>query len=296
MKAFGSLAYTTHSRDVLISGYAATVPYETFAATLTTKALSTRSDLILVPWSETGAVSEVPSLESAGAGKDPLANREFSKLTEDLFIAAEKVSSIGVYFDSSLFKTARFSSKKRTGTSIMPDDGEGNSVTYSSTNSGTTHLHVFYASTADDLFAVKLALQLAQNPAVHLSITQLAHPPTVSSEDGHVRDTSFNDLKAHAVSLAANPISFSNVAAATPSDEVLAGPTTSSDPGNVVFIVGRSVANRSRADFSRVKSSEVGQQTIGTIGAEIVSKIRVGVVGASLLVVQSKVESTGGSP
>jgi Kef-type K+ transport system membrane component KefB len=84
LKAFGSVAHANSARDVVISGHVSVVPGESFAETLVTKASNTQSDFIIVPWSETGSLSELPSYLVGGGHRDPLANREFVRLAEDI--------------------------------------------------------------------------------------------------------------------------------------------------------------------------------------------------------------------
>lgn len=204
MKAFGSLANTTSARDVVISGHVAVAPADAFAETLISKASKTHSDFILVPWSETGSLSELPSYFVGGAQRDPLNNRNFTKLVDDLFRSARSTASVGIFIDKTLLKvgsSATASSPSVESASVYDE----HQVTYSSDN-GKVHLHVLYASTMDDLFAVKLALQLAQNPSVSLSISKLAPAGSVSSDMAHVNDTSFEDVKSHGASLAPNKV------------------------------------------------------------------------------------------
>lgn len=190
LKTFGTVAHANSARDVVISGHVAVVPgVESFAETLTTKASSTQSDFMVVPWSETGSLSELPSYLVGGGHRDPLANREFSRLAEDLFESAKRISSIGVLIDGTLLKSAN--SKSSHGISSAVSTHKANTVTFTSSASGKTHIHVLYAFTADDLFAVKLALQLAQKQAVVLMITKLAAAASVSQEDADVYDASF---------------------------------------------------------------------------------------------------------
>lgn len=107
MKAFGTLAHTAKARNVVISGHLSVIPGISFAQTLATKASSTQSDFILLPWSETGTLSELPYFSQDGTQRDPLANREFSRLADEVFTTARTVSSVGVFIDGTLLRPTR---------------------------------------------------------------------------------------------------------------------------------------------------------------------------------------------
>jgi hypothetical protein len=282
MKAFGSLANTTSARDVVISGHVAVAPADAFAETLISKASKTHSDFVLVPWSETSSLSELPSYFVGGAQRDPLNNRDFTKLVDDLFRSARSTASVGVFIDKTLLKVGSSATASSPGVEIASVYDE-HQVTYSSDN-GKVHLHVLYASTMDDLFAVKLALQLAQNPSVSLSISKLEPAGSVSSDMAHVNDTSFEDLKSHGASLASNMVTFNTVSESTLPDVAFG------NAQNTIYIVGRSVADTSMPE--RVKSSDAGR-TLGTAANDVINKIKSSTSGASVLIVQAK-ESIAG--
>lgn len=206
MKAFGSLANVSSSRDLVISGHVAVVPSESFAETLASKAAHTSSDLILLPWSETGTLSELPSYFVGSAQRDALYNREFARLTDDVFRAAKTTANVAVYVDNTLIKTASSSNLSPNSSSAV-STYDNNAVTYSFDRS-KTYIHVLYASTLDDLFAVKLALQLAQNPSVILHITKLAPAAQLISDTVHQNDTTFEDCRSYGTLLAANTVIF----------------------------------------------------------------------------------------
>lgn len=290
MKAFGSLANSTGARDILISGHVSVAPADAFAETLTSKASSSNSDFILVPWSESGSLSELPSYFVGGARRDPLANRDFSRLTDDLFRSARKTASVGVFIDRTLLKVSRSAATQSHGISSAASTYDEHAVTFSSDN-GKTHLHAIYASTDDDLYAVKLALQLAQNPAVTLSITQLLPPTSLSSEAAHLNDTSFNDIKAHGGSLAANKVTFNTINFNIISDTTLPENATGGSDQNTIFVVGRTVSDSSALE--RVKSTEAGG-VLGWAAADLITMIKGRSVAASILVVQAKDDGVQG--
>ncbi|KAH7391749.1 Sodium/hydrogen exchanger family-domain-containing protein [Pyrenochaeta sp. MPI-SDFR-AT-0127] len=285
MKAFGSLANTTASRDVVISGHVSIAPADAFAETLISKASSTASDFILVPWSETGSLSELPSYFVGSAQRDPMVNRDFSRLVDDLFQSSKTTASIGVFIDRTLLRVSSSASATSQGISSAASTYDEHAVIYASDN-GKTHLHVLYASSPDDLFAVKLALQLAQNPAVALSITKLSPHTFLSTEAAHINDTSFEDLRSHGATLTANKVTYNSISAATLPDNAFGDATK-----NTMFIIGRSIADLSALE--RIKSGDAGR-TLGAATADVIGKVKTSGVGASVLVVQAREESGSG--
>ncbi|KAH7128477.1 potassium:hydrogen antiporter [Dendryphion nanum] len=279
-KAFGSLAHNSSANDVMISGELAIVPGESFAETLANKAHSSKSGLILIPWSETGTISELPSYLAGSAQRDPLANKDFSRLAEDVFATSRTISNVGVFIDKTLLKVSTLSSH-----GISPADAShSTTVTFSSTDTGRTHIHVLYAGSNDDIFAVKLALHLAQNNAVTLTITELTPSSTLSADSIHINQTTFNDLKSHASVLSAHPVTFNSANAAFPTEDNLA--SSSSTPAGTIFLLGRST-NTSTAELTRTRSSDTSR-TLGSTAAELIGKIRNGSVSGSVLVVQAR--------
>jgi hypothetical protein len=102
-KAFGtSTANSSTGRDVFVSGQVAVVPEGSFADILATQAVRGNSDPILVPWSETGTLAEMPSFFSFPKTSDLVENRDFATLTGQIFSAAARIAGVGVFIDKSL--------------------------------------------------------------------------------------------------------------------------------------------------------------------------------------------------
>ena len=287
MKAFGSLAYASSSRDVVISGHVAIVPSESFAETLASKAAHTSSDLIVLPWSETGTLSELPSYFVGSAQRDALSNREFARLTDDVFRAAKRTAGVAVYVDKTVIKT--------TSSSALPADlpsaasiYDENTVTFSSDGS-KTHIHALYASTSDDLFAVKLALQLAQNPSVILHITKLTSVGRINSDVVHQNDTAFDDCRRYGAALAANTVLFNALDATT-----LPESTFHENNQNTIFIIGRSAGDIG-APLVRVTTA-TATESLGRRAAEMIDRLRDGQMRAGVLVVQAREDPSAAIP
>ncbi|KIW87056.1 uncharacterized protein Z519_12353 [Cladophialophora bantiana CBS 173.52] len=180
IKAFGTFG---QSCDIAVGGQIAVVPDHSFSGTLLSRARDLKSDLVLVPWSETGTMSEYPSLFDAKPG-DPLANKQFATLAAEIFEKARTSCHVGVILDKTVLCTPFGASKidspvaerptrqlNRTFTGVSLADQMNSTVHFKLADSGRSRLFVLYqGDSEDDLFAVRLGLQLAKNKKVDLKI------------------------------------------------------------------------------------------------------------------------------
>jgi len=182
VKIFGTSAANSTGRDVFASRQVAVVPKGSFADSLATQATRGNSDLILVPWSETGTLAKLPALfTSKGAGL--LENRDFVALASQIFYAARHISGVGVFVDKSLLveksteaapvSLSRQLTRDTTGVSLA--ENYDNSVKFHSTDRhGQKLIRTLYAGSEHDVYAVRLAFQLAQSENVVLEAVELA--------------------------------------------------------------------------------------------------------------------------
>ena len=188
IKALGTFG---QSRDIAVGGEIAVVPDYTFSGTLLSRAKDLQSDLVLVPWSETGTMSEYPTLFDTRPG-DPLANRQFSLLAAETFEKARGTCHVGVVLEKAILcPLARDDMSKpespvaersitrqlsRTLTGISLADQMKSIVHFKLSDSGRYRLFALYQSgSEDDLFAVRIALQFAKNDLVDLKILNIRH-------------------------------------------------------------------------------------------------------------------------
>ncbi len=180
IKAFGTFG---QSRDIAVGGQIAVVPDYSFSGTLLSRARDLKSDFVLIPWSETGTMSEYPSLYDTKPG-DPLANRQFSTLAAETFERAKSICHVGVIFDKTILCTPIDNSRtespvaeratrtlSRTLTGMSFGGHMNSTVHFRLADSGRYRLFALYQhGSEDDLLAVRLALQLAKNDMVDLKI------------------------------------------------------------------------------------------------------------------------------
>jgi hypothetical protein len=191
IKAFHSFATFN---DLATTGGIAVIPQDSYANTLVTQARDSASDTIIIPWSETGSMSEQPSFLAASQRSDPLANKAFASFVEDTFDKAGNIH-IGVFIDRSILPasrslrsrlqdhTTRMLTRTNTGVSL-PSNYENQLPVVSPSTSGY-HLLVPFFGGEDDCFAARLALQIAQNEDVTATILLMtqASSSTVAPHD-----------------------------------------------------------------------------------------------------------------
>lgn len=134
-------------------------------------------------------------------------------------------------------------------------------------------------------YALKLALQLAQNPSVILSITKLTATERLTPDLVHQNDTAFGDLRIHGASLAANKVNYNSLDAATLTDN-----TFNESGYSSLFIIGRSVVDE--GELVRVSTGGT-VRTLGTRASEVIGRIKSGSLSAGVLVVQARDEGSG---
>ena len=146
--AFGALHGVSTSGEVAIS------PESSFAFTLANKAQEVAADLLLLPWAESGSMSEA-AVVSATESRAKLANSPFSSFVQETFEVTERSAHVGV----------------------MITNGSG-------AVSSTFEVHerkaivVPFFGAADDKLAVRLALQLASNSLAQVYIHNVGSADT----------------------------------------------------------------------------------------------------------------------
>ena len=180
VKAFRTFG---HFNDVAVAGIAAVVPERSYADTLVEKADHLSSDFVLIPWSETGSMSEQPSLQALSKPSYQSAGPYISFLNE-VFDRLPFNTNIGIFIDRPEAPT----NEERNNRALTRTNAGGIS-TYSGhgrpaisvSHALTHHIIVPYFGSKDDRFAVHLALQLAKNNSITATIMHFAESSLVPS-------------------------------------------------------------------------------------------------------------------
>ena len=284
IKAFGTFG---QSQDISISGQIAVVPEGSFSSTLMGRARDLRSDLILIPWSETGSMSEYPSLFEKKTG-DPMSNRDFAKVVIETFANAREFCHVGVFIDKAVFGDlfqleSPTSGLVRTNTGISVIDRAQSVVNFKSPSSGRQRFVVAFGGSEDDIFAVKLALQFAKHPSVDVVVVDFQDNQYERTENANYLE--YDLLQASMPEHMQYRVNFSSAAASGGLDFLFAtlGEPTSAE---TILVVGRSGTHR-----DATSPSTTDQAVLGQLAAASLQLIREKALQVSLMIVQGRKES-----
>jgi len=256
---------------IAVSGEAAVMPESRFAEALLTKSADITSDLVVVPWSETGNLGD--SLDPSPEGN--IVASPYTVFASTILGGTEQ--NIGIFFPR-----ARASAPTTEPTSPR---GAKLSRTYSFSDlhrdipiipvaNVSHHIFVPYFGGSDDELALSLVLQLCEKASVTAQIT---------AEAADARDLAAI-ISAHATSEAAARITVENITATKLTETALGQalshirPDANGITWHNLIIVGRRAENRTPRNPEAIK------ECLGIIAAHYIASS----VKADLLVVQSR--------
>jgi hypothetical protein len=257
--------------NLAVSGEVLVVPENSFADTLSAQASD--SDFLLIPWSETGGMSEQAVIEDKG--------------TKNKLAASSYLSFVNETFEQATITTAVLVNKNFGG-SKNKDKKEGARLarTYSSVSLGSHreknvtapladrshHIFVPFFGGEDDRAALRLVLQMAENPEITATLVYfevseafLEHTEEGSSSSSPTKDdtlvtstsishsrsadtTFFASLRASLPSELSNRVVFEVVPSNTPLKDVLARASIevgqSPKNGGDLIVLGRNVGRK----------------------------------------------------
>ena len=198
-RTFGQL------RNIPVSGQVMVVPEASYATTLVDKASDVSADVLLIPWTLSGTMSEYEIEDSTNR----FANGAFSHFVVSSLSRAPCNTAIFVDNGFSNKKKAKASQVlSRTISAISTRDMQHFST--ATTNKGY-HIYMPYIGSDDDKAAIRLVLQLARDIKVTATIVQFELPeatvaslqgtqdqdqlssaPTSASSKNRVRTTTYN--------------------------------------------------------------------------------------------------------
>jgi hypothetical protein len=314
IKAFGTFG---QSRDIAVGGQIAVVPDHSFSGTLLTRARDLRSDLILLPWSETGTMSEYPSLFDAKPA-NPLANTEFSSLAAEVFRKAHDTCSVGVFIDKTALsaedprvespvdsRTPKPLARTLTGVSVV--EQMKSTVHFKLSDSGRYRLFVSYSGSEDDLFAVKLGMQFVRNDAVDLIIlnVRLPHEDDGDNADeikesggvgrNRIADFEFETLRTSLPHSLSERVTFVDLDISAL--DAITAAISEPSAAETIVLVGRDASTSSSGVFNSLAGSGIlggGSSTatdskaLGSLATRLVRTVREKGLATALLVVQAR--------
>jgi hypothetical protein len=154
--------------NLAVSGEVLVVPESSFAETLSTRASD--SNLLVLPWSETGGMSEQAIIEDRGT-KNKLAAASYISFVNATFAASTIPVAVLVNknFGGSKNKDARAGRLTRTYSAVSLHSARDKAVTAPIADK-SHHMFAPFFGGPDDRAALRLVLQLAANPHVTATI------------------------------------------------------------------------------------------------------------------------------
>lgn len=297
--------------NLAVSGEVLVVPESSFAETLGMRASD--SDLLVLPWSETGGMSEQAIIEDKGT-KNKLAASSYISFVNSTFTNSSIPVAVLINknFGGSKNKEPKQRNRlTRTHSNISLASSRDKTVT-APIQDRSHHIFLPFFGGNDDRAALRLVFHLVENPQVTATIVHfdvadifLASPDTSSSQvtgkAGDIVTTSDSSREQDAAFFAAlrdllpediaNRVVFETVASAAPVKDVMARASieVGQAPKNAgdLIVLGRNISRNSvlRADEDKddVTSASSASSTLGLLA----EKVWEGKLGASVLVVKA---------
>jgi hypothetical protein len=295
--------------NLAVSGEVLVVPESSFAETLATRASD--SDFLVLPWSETGGMSEQAIIEDKGTKNKLAASSYTSFVHETLEQASIPVAVlINKNFGGSKNKEGRQKLKlTRTYSNVSLSSTRDKAVT--APIADRSH-HIFFPFFAgnDDRAALRLVLQLAENPQVTATVVYFDVPEaivgssptssTVLGKNGETITTTsttrdqdaafFASLRSSLPVELANRVVFETVTSTSPVKDVIARASieVGQSPRNAgdLVVLGRNVARNAALDREDTEEIRSNSSAAGTLGV-LAEKVWEGKLRASVLVVKA---------
>jgi hypothetical protein len=275
-----------------VSGEVAIMPETRFAEALVGKSSACSSDLLIVPWSETGGIGDSQILASTTL-RDKLAP-QYTSFVKSVIELAEQ--NVAVFFSKSdeVAATAEAgpSNERMRLTRAYSFSSAQHKLPPLPPAHRSSHLFFAYIGGADDRLALSLVLQLCERPEVTATIVRIsvrADGISPAQDDEH-----FNAVMAQIPEDAEPRIKAQTVAGASSVEDVLGLATadvreSSSEPSRRdIVVVGRHASMK----LNLGKLSPIGTESRECLGVLASYVLDCG-LQADLLVVQAAKESSG---
>jgi len=156
-----------------ISGEVTVLPESSFSDVLTTKAMSLSSDFMLIPWTETGSMSE-SAVISAATSRSKLSAPPYASFVTSALDETKCTTAVFINrnFGGTTYPSRPLLDRSKSAMSIQ-SLREGVSQPTAPVADRSHHIFCPFIGGADDRAALRLVLQLAENPDVTATIAML---------------------------------------------------------------------------------------------------------------------------
>ncbi len=187
--------------NLAVSGEVSVVPGDSYAETLVNRASEKHSDLLLLPWTETGSLSEAPMV-SKNTIEQKLRSDIYSKFVADTIDSHRGASAV---FVNKSFSGSLEQSPSALTQRLYAKTGRRGNLTELPAVDRSHHIFMPFFGGADGQAAVRLTLQLALNHEITVTVIhyQLRSEESISDEtveinmkslpEGKIRVSNIND-------------------------------------------------------------------------------------------------------
>jgi hypothetical protein len=215
MQVYETESYTAHDpivntfrtfgrlHNLAVSGEALVVPESSFAETLSARASD--SDLLLLPWSETGGMSEQAVIEDKGT-KNKLAASSYLSFVNATFEQASVTTAVLVNKNFGGPKNKEKKDRLRLQRTYSSVSLTSHEVTVTAPVTDKSH-HIFFPffGGADDRAALRLVLQLAESPEVTATVIYFDVPEELLARSRSHVESSSSPVKAEGATVTTTP-------------------------------------------------------------------------------------------
>jgi len=282
---------------VSVSGGVVIAPEHAYAETIVNKARDLTSDLILIPWSETGGMSEHQILLLDDT------TEKFSSGLHSTFISnilKNTRTNVGIFINKG-FGGPSLSrphpgmlSRSVSGSSVY----RTNDMTLAPALDQGHHIFFPYFGGPDDRFALRLVLQLAKSTGITATIAHVNLPTSVLATTQQERETDtifFTSIRDSLPPTLAPRVVFQTLNSAASDPVAVVAEAAKSDvgrskenSGDLVVVSRNSIPIAANLGLASSSSGEIGpeaRKALGVVGEAMVARTRG--IRASVLVVQA---------
>lgn len=296
--------------NLAVSGEALVVPESSFADTLSSRASD--SDLLLLPWSETGGMSEQAIIEDKGT-KNKMASSSYLSFVNATLDQATVTTAVLVNknFGGPKNKTKKDRHVLKRTVSSVSLSSHGDAEVTAPLTDKSHHIFFAFLGGENDRAALRLVLQLAESPEVTATIVRFDVPDRFLSQSGATPEstseikgegvvpatqvgreqdaTFFASLRGSLPVELTNRVVFESVTSDNPAKDIVARASieVGQNPrnGGDLVVVGRNVGlgGLRTEPTDEIRSSNSAASTLGTLAESVwQAKLR-----ASMLVVKA---------
>ena len=173
-------AFRTFSQlhDVAAAGHVSVVPVDSYPETLTSHAADASSDFALIPWSESGGVTEdqsvVPHASVGGNAGERFRNGAHLDFVQKTLAASMQTCNAGVFINNGFGGVVRPNELARTRSGAMSIRSAALESAVLPVTDKSHHVFLPFFGGVDDRVALRFVLQLARNAVVTVTITHFA--------------------------------------------------------------------------------------------------------------------------